>query len=71
MMLVTGVCNTILNKFQVRLGDFQDLEELHVGRNMTGSPANQVDYRTCNVSATVIPMIPSYSNSLSFRRKCS
>lgn len=27
MMLVTGVCNTILNKYQVRIGDPEGLNE--------------------------------------------
>ena len=65
MMLVTGVCNTILNKYQVR-PRFRATKKQETQTNRC------ISNRICNVCGTAIPQIPasgSCSNSLSFKRR--
>jgi hypothetical protein len=61
MMLVTGVCNTILNKFQV------------CARPLHRAPQANADQRTCNVYGTATrptSMSGSCSSSRLSRRMC-
>jgi hypothetical protein len=64
MMLVTGVCNTILNKYQVSPGVMAAVKDILANRFSSN--------RICNVCGTVIhpnPATESSSSSQSFKRK--